>query len=438
MDASVNSAGRKTVFLLLFVFTVINYFDKVVVGLAGPEIIADLKLSPVQFGFVGSCFFFLYSLSGAFFGALSTRMSSKTILIILASCWCVAQFPVYFVPTFGVLIASRIFLGFGEGAAFPMSLHTLYQWYDRDSRNVPSTVLQQAINFSLMIAGPILTYIVARMGWRAAFLFVAILGLLWTFAWAVFAKDGPVKDSVVSHSFGRQDNTVSYLAYIKDPTFIAIIVLYFIEYATVVLFFTWVPTYLRLGLKVPALTSGWIFSAMAAVQIPITIGYAYVSGRMMRAGRTSRVAKGVLCSASCAVAGVFFLLLNMDMPVTGKIVALGAGAALGQLVFSFGPLIIADISPSKQRGALLGIVNAIGTTAGLIAPIALGWSVKNATAGVSAGYQSGFSLVGWILIAAGAFSMCYLNPEKTVETISSRRSMSPSDLAENDRPGAAR
>ena len=49
---------------LLFFFMLINFADKVVVGLAAQPIMADLKLSPEQFGLLGSSFFFLFAISG--------------------------------------------------------------------------------------------------------------------------------------------------------------------------------------------------------------------------------------------------------------------------------------------------------------------------------------------------------------------------------------
>ena len=50
--------------LLLFVFMLINFADKAVIGLAAQPIMKDLELTPNQFGLVGSSFFFLYAVSG--------------------------------------------------------------------------------------------------------------------------------------------------------------------------------------------------------------------------------------------------------------------------------------------------------------------------------------------------------------------------------------
>ena len=48
---------------LLFLFMLINFADKVVVGLAAQPIMADLQINPERFGLIGSSFFFLFAIS---------------------------------------------------------------------------------------------------------------------------------------------------------------------------------------------------------------------------------------------------------------------------------------------------------------------------------------------------------------------------------------
>ena len=63
MSDGVDSRQKWAITLLLFFFMMINFADKAIIGLAGVPIMADLELTPEQFGLVGSSFFFLFSLS---------------------------------------------------------------------------------------------------------------------------------------------------------------------------------------------------------------------------------------------------------------------------------------------------------------------------------------------------------------------------------------
>lgn len=49
---------RTLIVLMLMAVMVISVLDKTIFAFAGPQIIDELKLSPEQFGFIGSVFFF--------------------------------------------------------------------------------------------------------------------------------------------------------------------------------------------------------------------------------------------------------------------------------------------------------------------------------------------------------------------------------------------
>src|SRR5579871_5153335 len=63
MAAQPTPRGAWKITFLLFLLMVVNFADKIVVGLAGVPIMTELKLSPEQFGLLGSSFFLLFSIS---------------------------------------------------------------------------------------------------------------------------------------------------------------------------------------------------------------------------------------------------------------------------------------------------------------------------------------------------------------------------------------
>jgi ACS family D-galactonate transporter-like MFS transporter len=64
--------GAWSMTALLFLFMVVNFADKVVVGLAAVPIMQELGLTPQQFGLLGSAFFLLFSLSAVASASPST------------------------------------------------------------------------------------------------------------------------------------------------------------------------------------------------------------------------------------------------------------------------------------------------------------------------------------------------------------------------------
>lgn len=115
--AEATPKGAWTVTFLLFLFMVVNFADKIVVGLAGVPIMTDLKLEPEQFGLLGSSFFFLFSISTIVVGFIVNKVPTRWVLLTLAVIWSLAQFPMVGTVSFTTLLICRIVLGAGEGRA---------------------------------------------------------------------------------------------------------------------------------------------------------------------------------------------------------------------------------------------------------------------------------------------------------------------------------
>ena len=71
--------GAWTITTLLFVFMLINFADKTVVGLAAVPIMRELSLTPKQFGLVGSSFSFLFSFSAILVGFVAYRVATRWV-----------------------------------------------------------------------------------------------------------------------------------------------------------------------------------------------------------------------------------------------------------------------------------------------------------------------------------------------------------------------
>src|SRR5437016_3657654 len=85
--------GAWTVTFLLFLFMLVNFADKIVVGLAAVPIMTELKLEPKEFGLLGSSFFLLFSIAAIVVGFIVNRVQTRWVLLVLAVIWALAQFP---------------------------------------------------------------------------------------------------------------------------------------------------------------------------------------------------------------------------------------------------------------------------------------------------------------------------------------------------------
>jgi MFS transporter, ACS family, D-galactonate transporter len=154
------------VVLLLFVFMVINFADKAVIGIAAVPIMQELELGPRQFGLLGSSFFLLFAVSSVTTGFLVNRVPTRWVLLAMGFIWALIQFPIIGSVGFETLVACRIALGAGEGPAAPVALHSAYKWFPNELRTLPTAVIVQGGAIGVLVALPLLNWVIVRWTWH--------------------------------------------------------------------------------------------------------------------------------------------------------------------------------------------------------------------------------------------------------------------------------
>ena len=95
------------VVVLLFIFMVINFADKAVIGIAAVPIMQELELGPRQFGLVGSSFFLLFAVSSVATGFLVNRVQTRWVLLAMGFTYVI---PVIYVPLLLITHAAAFYL----------------------------------------------------------------------------------------------------------------------------------------------------------------------------------------------------------------------------------------------------------------------------------------------------------------------------------------
>ena len=89
-----SGSGRAwTVTVLLTLFMLINFLDKIALGLVAVPMMDELRLTPKQFGDIGSGFFWLFAIGGVFGGFLADRFKTRTLIVGMVLLWSVCQLP---------------------------------------------------------------------------------------------------------------------------------------------------------------------------------------------------------------------------------------------------------------------------------------------------------------------------------------------------------
>jgi ACS family D-galactonate transporter-like MFS transporter len=401
--------GAWAIVALLFFFMLINYADKAIVGLAGVPIMTELNLTPTQFGIVGSSFFLLFSISAIITGFVANRVRSKWVLSAMGLIWSLVQFPMIGTVGIELLIACRIVLGAGEGPAYPMALHAAYGWFPDEKRALPTAFVAQGAAFGVIIAIPLLNYIITTYNWHYAFGALGIVGLIWVIVWAVLGREGHIGDATTQGADIVEP--APYRTLLLNPTNLASWCTYFSAYFGLALVLSWFTPYLVKGLGFGQAVAGDLTVLPFLVSAIVVPAGGWLSQHMMKRGATSRASRGIFSGVAVCLGGLALLATPYAPNAGTAITLIICGTAFPSMVFTLAPTILSEITPASQRAAVLGINSAVGTSAGIIAPYVMG-SVVERAASASEGYSNGFVICGVVALTGGLIGLFFLRPER--------------------------
>lgn len=398
--------GAWTVTFLLFLFMLVNFADKIVVGLAGVPIMTDLKLEPAQFGMLGSSFFILFSVSAIVVGFIVNKVPTRYVLLTLAVIWALAQFPMVGTVSFTTLLICRIVLGAGEGPAASVATHAIYKWFPDEKRALPTALLLQGSAFGVILAVPALNWVIVNHSWHYAFGALGVVGLIWVCAWLALGKEGPLEDTRV---LAATETKIPYIQLLTSRTFLGCVFATFGAYWALSLGLTWFTPFIVKGLGFSQNDAGFISILPWMFGATIVILTGWISQVMMARGSTTRVARGVLGSVPLVIGGLVLALMPHVPGVGLKVAMLVIGPGLCSSIYVVCPPMLGEFTPASQRGAVLAIYGALYTLSGIIAPAVMGTVIQRAGSMLN-GYMTGFTINAMVMVGSGVIGLLLLRP----------------------------
>ena len=176
------SGARGALFLLLAI-NLFNYIDRQVLAAVEPDIRAtffapDDVNRMTKTGLLAVAFFVTYMFSAPVLGFLADRISRWLIVGIAVVLWSLASGASGLAATFGILFATRIFVGIGEGGYGPAAPTIISDLFAIETRGRVMSIFYAAIPVGSALGYVIGGLVGAHLGWRWAFYLVTPPGLL--------------------------------------------------------------------------------------------------------------------------------------------------------------------------------------------------------------------------------------------------------------------
>ena len=198
---------RKRFFLafLLFILSAISFLDRTNISIAGLQISSEYGLGNQHLGWIFSAFLIGYAGFQVPAGWLASRFGPRLVIALGVVWWGVATALTTVIPP-GIsqavllLIGIRFALGAGEAVIYPAANQFVARWVPEHERGFINGLIFAGVGAGSGLTPLLLAWFIAHHGWRSAFWFSALIGVVAGVVWWWFARDTPEEDPKVSPS----------------------------------------------------------------------------------------------------------------------------------------------------------------------------------------------------------------------------------------------
>ncbi len=173
---------------ILFLAWTFGTLDKTAINVASISISKEFGLNTSQIGLMMSSFFISYSFMSLMGGYLADKFGSKRIVTTIIVLWSIFTCLTGTVWSFTSLIAVRFMFGACEGGFPSASSVTIAELFSKEKRARAKSFLVSSSAIGYALGTLIVSRLMVGRGWRSAFYFFGICGLIISAAFFIVSR----------------------------------------------------------------------------------------------------------------------------------------------------------------------------------------------------------------------------------------------------------
>lgn len=417
--------------ILLFLAGMLNYLDRSALAVMAPLIKKELVFDDAQMGILFSVFFIGYCLFCFIGGWCADRYGPKKTYAWAAGTWSIFCGATALVTSFYQLLIVRVIFGIGEGPMGTTTNKSISNWFPKKEIGRAVGFVNAGQPLGAALAAPIVGFVGLYLGWRIAFIVIALLGLFWVLAWVTFFRDKPELSNKVSQeetdliiaerpaadiknsdniSNGNK-NQKSIFYYILSLPVIGVAVSFFCFNYIQFFFLSWLPSYLtdyqHLDIKSMSVIGvlPWLGAAIGFILGGVITDNIYTKTNNFILSRKIVIFTGLIVAATCVLLTAY--ASSTFSAVSFITIACLFGYMVPQACWS----LLQYIVPSVRIGSTGGFVHLLANLAGILSPSITGFLIQ-----YGGGYQSAFILSSLIAVF-GTFVLLLFIRQKSVDSL---------------------
>lgn len=392
------SASAARLVLLVTGAVFINYIDRGNLATAAPLMQDELHLSASQLGVLLSAFYYGYVVCMPAMGWLAERYGAKIVLGAGVAVWSLATLTTGFAGSFLTLLALRVLLGIGESGAFPCASKILAHAVEVSRLGVANGILSFGYLLGPAVGTLLGGYLMTVFGWRPVFIIFGAASLLWLWPWSRVRMTPPPPSAPKQSAAESQP---SFPEILRRRELWGASLGHFASNYGYYFIVSWLPFYLvksrgfSMGSMVAIASWAYLLNALSALAM------GWLADRWLRAGHSATIVYKCIMAAN-HLAGIACMIGMVMLPPAGSIAVLFVFEIISGCSYP-GLFAIPQILAGPRASARwVGVQNAAGNAAGLIAPAITGVLVDqtglfDVAFALAAGVNV-LGLIGWVLM----------------------------------------
>ncbi len=176
---------------LVAIATIINYIDRGALGVLWPDIKAEFGFTNQDYANIGTVFVLAYAFGQGLFGKIFDWIGTRIGFVLSIGVWSIATALHALAAGVGSFALFRGILGVAEAGNWPGAAKANAEWFPINERALAQGIFNSGAAIGGIVSPPLLALLAVFMGWKAIFIVIGLIGLLWLVPWLIIYKSKP-------------------------------------------------------------------------------------------------------------------------------------------------------------------------------------------------------------------------------------------------------
>jgi MFS transporter, ACS family, glucarate transporter len=368
----------------LLAYWIMSMFDKsnLSIVISNPKFLDEMQLAgqTKELGWLVGSLFISYGIAAPIWGWIVTRYGPRNAIMASLVIWAVTCFWSAAAQGYGMLLASRIALGVGEAACYPVTLALVANWFALRERGKATAYWWIGTMIGPMLVGLVVTSLILIVGWRGQFTALGILALIVPLPMVWFlVRDKPEQNPAVNaaeldliRSGAIENNDDAPGRILKGVT--SVWSNYRFWLMTIAISFNavffwgwsgWLPTYLRSERHFAFSTSGYLTFVIYGFAVVTILIIGRVSDRVFR--------RAPFAGLGWAAAAVFLMAAAFAPSATWSVMLMICALCAQQVGISCAEMLMHSVVGTADMGKSQGVRAFVTQMFGAFSPVMIGY-----------------------------------------------------------------